>query len=386
MSYTLPTQNAPNGTKRLIKQFWDVQLRTLGGSIDWVDRSGRYMVLNVGGTLKVWDNTAKVLFAGGIPETIGSGWAGITPDGKYVVQTGAGWDKWSYPINHSTRSVNAATGVMFWNLCGGHGDFVSTKNPNGTDGLTYWVGFECTADAGIYRVDITRDQRGRTDAQQRAANLRLFPLAWDDQGHVAGGANGVYQNWAYVSIESNDDLFDVYGTWTRPYKMELVMVNVETSEIRRLAHHRSRQLMNPDESENYYYQPRVSSSWDGTRIAWASNFNYKNPNHPVTQYADIYSIRHMLTATFLKPAAGQTVSGTTPVAMSLKGSMAPSWTYTLTVDGATVSTGTLQRPTAGTTYSWPTTSVSNGQHTLKLTVTDADGLTASTTRTVTVAN
>ncbi len=39
-------------------------------------------------------------------------------------------------------------------------------------------------------------------------------------------------------------------------------------EIRRLAHHRSRSM-----NFNYYYQPRVSVSWGGRYVGFASNFN-----------------------------------------------------------------------------------------------------------------
>jgi Big-like domain-containing protein len=144
--------------------------------------------------------------------------------------------------------------------------------------------------------------------------------------------------------------------------------------------------VNDDDTENYYYEPRVSASWDGTRIAWASNFNYKNAGHPGTQYADIYAIRHKLTAAFSTPADGQTVSGPVSVKMNLTGSIAASWTWQFFVDGVLVSSGTKQRPATSATYSWNTTSVSNGQHTLKLKGTDADGVTASTTRTVIVSN
>src|SRR5204862_344829 len=84
-----------------------------------------------------------------------------------------------------------------------------------------------------------------------------------------------------------------------------------------------------------------------------------------------------LTASFTSPAAGATVSGTVSVGMSASGGTAP-YTYTLTIDGSQVASS------ASATYSWSTTSVADGSHTLGLTVTDGGGRTATASRPVTV--
>ena len=86
-----------------------------------------------------------------------------------------------------------------------------------------------------------------------------------------------------------------------------------------------------------------------------------------------------LTASFTSPAAGATVSGTVSVGMSASGGTAP-YTYTLTIDGSQVASS------ASATYSWSTTSVADGSHTLGLTVTDGGGRTATASRAVTVSN
>jgi len=86
-----------------------------------------------------------------------------------------------------------------------------------------------------------------------------------------------------------------------------------------------------------------------------------------------------LTASFTSPAAGATVSGTVAVGMSASGGTAP-YTYTLTIDGSQVASG------ASASYSWSTTSVADGSHTLGLTVTDGGGRTATASRAVTVSN
>ena len=65
--------------------------------------------------------------------------------------------------------------------------------------------------------------------------------------------------------------------------------------------------------------------------------------------------------------------------MSAGGGTAP-YIYTLTIDGGQVASS------ASATYSWSTTSIADGSHTLGLTVTDGGGRTATASRAVTVSN
>jgi len=84
-----------------------------------------------------------------------------------------------------------------------------------------------------------------------------------------------------------------------------------------------------------------------------------------------------LTLAFSSPAAGATVSGTVSVGLAATGGTG--YTYTLAVDSAPASTVT-------TPFSWNTTTVANGSHTLTATVKDSTGRTTTATRTVTVSN
>jgi hypothetical protein len=276
------------------------------------------------------------------------------------------------------------TGVMFWTLCGGHGDLVSATN-----GKTYFVTFECYGDPGIWSVDITIPQSASNVEKQRADNRKLFALEWADDGHIAAAAGGVFRDWAFISVESTDDDFSADVSGWRPYKQEIVMANVVTGELRRLAHHRSRGVV----AATYYYQPRVSVSWDGTQVAWASNFGYNSPD-----YADIYAIAltgggtpppppppppptpTAPSVSFTNPAAGATLRGTATVTINAAGGSGSGYTYKLAVDGVNVYAGT------NNTFGWNTTNVSNATHTLKATVTDSAGQAGTASRSVTVSN
>jgi hypothetical protein len=260
-------------------------LQENGGSLNIQSRDGRYFTVRYNGTNKVWDSqTPDTIYSGSVTPLDSGGWVSITPDGNYLV-TAAGptpepdTEHWSYPIDHSTMTIGS-TPTQFWGLCGDHGDLVSAS-----DGKNYFVTFECTNIGAVYRVDIALNQAGKTPAQQAAANQILVPLAFSSDGHFSAVSKGALADWVFMSTETDADAFDggVSG-WTA-YEQEIIAMNTVTLEVRRLAHHRSRGL-----AADYQTQPRVSSSWDGSVVMWASNFNVNSP----IGYADLYAIQSPL--------------------------------------------------------------------------------------------
>ena len=328
------------GGPTLVRDF-GATLGGLGGSVDWIDNTGRYMVLNVGGVVKIWDGASLYGNAQSVNANnvvAGGGWIGISPDGKYVVistddgsGTAGSSQHFSYAIDHGARALQA--GKLFWTLCGGHGDLVTAA-----DTKTYLVTFDCYGSGfpghegmlpAIYAVDVNPpaavwpghdpdsqvDEDGRN--AQRAANRRLFEVAWGDDGHFSGVSRGALRDWAFVSIESGEDTFGRAlepsrrnpDWWTRPYMQEIVLVNVVSGKVVRLAHHRSRSV-----SASYFYQPRVSATWGdcaGASAGWASNFGQLQKNKqgrlstkPYAGYADIYAIDVAAADVLSEPAVG----------------------------------------------------------------------------------
>jgi hypothetical protein len=86
------------------------------------------------------------------------------------------------------------------------------------------------------------------------------------------------------------------------------------------------------------------------------------------------------TVGFVNPALNATVTGTTTVTMSAAGGSGTGYTYTLAVGGITVYSGT------NGTFSWNTTAVANGIHTLTATVKDSSGQSGVASRSVSVSN
>jgi hypothetical protein len=89
------------------------------------------------------------------------------------------------------------------------------------------------------------------------------------------------------------------------------------------------------------------------------------------------------TVSFSYPASGATVRGSQTVGLSTTAAWDQSKTFTLSIDGQTLTSESA----TGTTlwYTWDTTRVGNGSRTLSATVT-MNGQTATTTQAVTVAN
>jgi hypothetical protein len=85
------------------------------------------------------------------------------------------------------------------------------------------------------------------------------------------------------------------------------------------------------------------------------------------------------TVAFTAPAPNATVSATATVTLAASGGSGSGYTYTLTVDGTAV-------PGTGPTFSWDTTKIANGAHTLVGTVTDSAGKSGSATLSVSVSN
>ena len=261
-------------------------LEANGGSLNIQTRDGRYFTVRYGGTNKVWDSQTDTIYSGAVTPLDLGGWVSITPDGSYMVTAAGGTgmpqkEHYSYPINHTTRTIGS-TPNQFWGLCGDHGVLVSASN-----GKNYFVSFECYNIGAVYRIDISLDQAGRTPAQQAASNQILLPLAFTSGGHFSAVSRGALADWVFMSTENDADAFNggVSG-WTA-YEQEIVAMNTVTLEVRRLAHHRSRGM-----SVDYQTQPRVSCSWDGSLVMWASDLNISSP----TGYADMYGIQNPLGA------------------------------------------------------------------------------------------
>ena len=259
-----------------------------GGSLSCIDGTGDYYIVSIGGLTRLWKRSTNTWYAGAPSNFIaGNGWIGLTPDGNYIV-TSAGSsarpqkEHWSFAVNHGTQTVST-TPVQFWGLGGDHGALVSASN-----GHNYFIGFDDSYNPAIYRSDITVSVVGMNETQQHASSQLLVQLAFTNpgpDGHLSGSISGTNRDWIAMDQECFIDAYNggVSG-WT-VYRQEIMVVNVLTGEIRRMAHHRSRGLTNA--GVGYYSQPHISTSWDGSVLLWSSNYNQSGR---VAGYCDQYAI------------------------------------------------------------------------------------------------
>lgn len=124
------------------------------------------------------------------------------------------------------------------------------------------------------------------------AKTCLLPLYWGESAHLSVSDDG----WVLVSntdeTPHTPDRNDIFrGTAEPPastpptaeaewgtYFNEITLVRVDGTEVRRLAHHRSRRL------DHYWHQTRAAISRDGKYAVFDSNFG----RNPIPEYADVY--------------------------------------------------------------------------------------------------
>jgi len=368
-------------------------IKSLGGTINWLDASGRYMVVRYGAEPSVYVYDRQNLAAGpyanpvnGAATADSNGYVGLSPDGQFIVgyedsvgpvggSALSGSQGVSWRIDHANRSVAAAQNI-FWSLCGDHGSFVSAS-----DGRNYMVTDNCYDSPEVWRVDITNNAQGLGFAQQKALpnNRRLLTQTWSDGNHFSTIAKGALKDWMFMSTEDTSDAFNGPVSPWRVYRQEIIAINVMTGEIRRLAHHRSR-----GQGADYYYQNRISASWGGEMIGWASNFNQSG-------VVDVYAVQFSVTSdttpptvSISAPVNGATVSGSAvTVSASASDNVGVSGVQ-FKLDGANLGAEVTAAPYSTT---WNTTLAANGSHTLTAVARDAAGNTATSAAvSVTVAN
>ncbi len=114
----------------------------------------------------------------------------------------------------------------------------------------------------------------------------LLPLNWNCEVHLS--ANG-RNPWVLISTTDNrtgtanppGKLFpDWKSKWMKGYN-ELMLVKLDGSVVRHLAHHRSREL------DNYWHTPRAAINRDGTYAVFDSNFG----TQPLPNYTDVFLVQ-----------------------------------------------------------------------------------------------
>ena len=230
---------------------------------------------------------------------------------------------------------------------GGHMDV--TRDTNG-DEVLVWANFNdaalttpCTA--GVTKIRLA-------DAKQTC----IWKGDWGEAVHVSGTDNS---GWAFVEAYSSRNL-NPSTDWTA-YQGELLQVKLDGTEVRRLAHHRSR----PFSGNTYTYMPKMSASRDGTKIVFASNYGLQS----ILGYPSNYSDAYLIDLSQASPNTGGTSSTSTTTTSGGTTSESGSTTTGGTTTGSTRSTTTVTRiedndPSVAYIGTWSTNSLTihSGSH------------------------
>ncbi|MCX6625475.1 MAG: hypothetical protein NTY38_31320, partial [Acidobacteria bacterium] len=239
----------------------------------------------------------------------GMGESDISLDGDHFVFAGARRYVFVYRISTDTTSPTFDTG--------GHGFdslYITPKN-NVTitwnqAGTVRYTGIELF-DAGMKfnrqlaraggHMDVTLDTDGNevlvwTNANDpqpicnngivkiRIADGQQTCLAsfdWSLAVHVSAPDNS---GFAFVETYAPGNPTPSSG-WVA-YANELLRIKLDGSEVLRLAHHRSR----PFQTNTYNWQPRMSTSRDGSRVVFNSDYDLQTIDGFASDYSDVYMI------------------------------------------------------------------------------------------------
>ena len=151
---------------------------------------------------------------------------------------------------------------------GGHMDV--TRDTNG-DEVLVWINAADPAPVcgnGVVKVRLANGNQ-----------TCLKSLDWSLAVHIScPDASG----WCFVGTYAPGEPDPGIG-WPA-YTNELLQVKLDGSEVRRLAHHRSRRR------NGYNYTPRATVSRDGARLVFSSNFNLQTIQGRPAEYSDAYLI------------------------------------------------------------------------------------------------
>ena len=153
---------------------------------------------------------------------------------------------------------------------GGHMDV--TRDVNGEEVLL-WVASgdpqpQTNCNAGIVKIRLA-------DGSQAC----IWRADWSMAVHVSAPDNS---GWIFAETFVPSDPIPPNG-WN-VYTDELLQVKLDGTEVRRLAHHRSRPF------NTYTWQPKISTSRDGTKVVFGSNFGLQAILGCPTEYSDAYMI------------------------------------------------------------------------------------------------
>jgi hypothetical protein len=109
----------------------------------------------------------------------------------------------------------------------------------------------------------------------------LASFDWSLAVHISAPDNS-----GFVYVETYAPSNPTPSSGWMAYTNELLQIKLDGSQVLRLAHHRSR----PFEANTYNWQPKMSTSRDGSRVVYGSDYDLQSIDGLAVQYSDEYLI------------------------------------------------------------------------------------------------
>jgi len=110
----------------------------------------------------------------------------------------------------------------------------------------------------------------------------LATFDWSLAVHISAPDNA---GFAYVETYAPSNPAPGASGWVA-YTNELLQIKLDGSQVLRVAHHRSR----PYQANTYNWQPKISTSRDGSRVVYSSDYDLQSIDGYAVQYGDTYLI------------------------------------------------------------------------------------------------
>lgn len=280
----------------------------------WSRRDANLLYYVYRNSLKSYDATtgdrAVVRTFGEYSRISGRGESDICFDGDHFVLVGDDRDIFVYELSTDAKGpVLDATGHGFDNVHITPGDQVIVTwyatGGGARTGIELYdrdMSFQRRLAPAAGHMDVGRDPDGQAvllwinaadpeappECQNGVVKIRLadggrtclLALGWSVAAHVSAPDGG---EWFYLSTYAGHDP-DPFGDGWPPYTAEVLQVRFDGSEVRRLAHHRSRPF------NEYWYTPRAAASRDGRRLVYSSNYGLPSILGYPNDYTDAYLV------------------------------------------------------------------------------------------------
>ncbi|HWJ39480.1 MAG TPA: hypothetical protein VNT29_00025, partial [Candidatus Limnocylindrales bacterium] len=269
---TLKMLHVASETVTVVREFKEYSTITGKGKTDISEDGSRFIFIGDGKDLFVYDMQTD--FVTPIAKNTAPGWNNVflSPDNQPIIS-------WLTPGTGRGQGVELfdADGKFIRQLARADGHMKLTRDASGQTVMIWTNSADPQPDPNAQNAIVMVDLK-------TGEHFPILQLDWHLAVHVSAADRGV----AFVETYDTANFRFDESNW-KPYVNELMMIDLATGVVTRLAHHRSRA------TDTYNYMPKLTCSRDGSLLAFGSNFGMSlqagtKAQHPIG-YTDAYYLK-----------------------------------------------------------------------------------------------